>query len=190
MKLILRRSFLKMAAAVLPSSSLLSPSQDAAPPIKPVKVSAGSDREGKTRAVGVSSTTYKVLTAETSGAMFVMEQANQKKGGPPRHRHLSQDELFYVLEGEYIVEIGTQRFHLQAGDCVLGPRGIPHAYAFVGDSTGRMLLSYSPAGRMEAYFNDREKNGIKKGAYVSSSADAEMMKAYGMELIGPPLKIV
>lgn len=53
-----------------------------------------------------------------------------------------------------------------------------------------MLLSYSPAGRMEAYFNDREKNGIKKGAYASSSVDAEMMEAYGMELIGPPVNIV
>jgi len=35
----------------------------------------------KVPAVGVSSTTYKVLTAETSGTMFVMEQANAKKGG-------------------------------------------------------------------------------------------------------------
>jgi mannose-6-phosphate isomerase-like protein (cupin superfamily) len=151
-------------------------------------VSAGSDREGKIRTVGVSNTTYKVLTADTSGAMFVMEQANEKKGGPPRHLHFSQDELFYVLEGEYFVEVGTERFHLKAGDCVLGPRQIPHAWAFVGNSRGRMLLSYSPAGRMEEYFNDREKIGIKRGAYASA-AEAETMKAYGMQLIGPPLKL-
>jgi quercetin dioxygenase-like cupin family protein len=183
-----RRSFLKIAAAAIPGSTLLSQTMAPAPSAKAVKVPAGSDREGKTHSVGVSSTTYKVLTAETSGAMFVMEQANQKKGGPPRHRHFSQDELFYVLEGEYVVEVGSERFHLQAGDCVLGPRGIPHAWAFVGDSKGRLLLSYSPAGMMEAYFNDREKNGVKKGAYVSS-ADADMMKQYGMELIGPPIAI-
>lgn len=151
-------------------------------------VSAGSDHDGKTRNVGVSHTTYKVLTAETSGALFVLEQANEKKGGPTRHLHYSQDELFYVLEGEYIVEVGDERFHLKAGDCVLGPRMIPHAWAFVGNSKGRMLISFSPAGRMEAFFNDREKIGIKKGAYASA-AEAETMKTYGMELIGPPLKI-
>jgi len=183
-----RRSFLRMAAAAIPGSTLLSQTAATAISARPVKVFAGSDREGKSHTVGVSSTTYKVLTADTLGAMFVMEQANQKKGGPTRHLHFSQDELFYVIEGEYIVEIGAERFHLKAGDCVLGPRGIPHAWAFVGDSNGRMLLSYSPAGRMEAFFNDREKNGIKKGAYASST-DAETMKAYGMELIGPPLKI-
>jgi mannose-6-phosphate isomerase-like protein (cupin superfamily) len=183
-----RRSFLQIAATAIPASTLLAQRPIAAPSAKPTMVSAGSDREGKTRAVGVSSTTYKVLTAETSGAMFVIEQANEKKGGPTRHLHFSQDELFYVLEGEYVIEVGAERFHLKAGDCVLGPRGIPHAWAFVGDSKGRMLVSYSPAGRMEAFFNDREKIGIKKGAYAST-AEAETMKSYGMELVGPPLKI-
>ena len=151
-------------------------------------MSAGTDRERKVRTVGVSSTTYKVLTAETAGAMFVMEQANAKKGGPSRHLHFSQDELFYVMEGEYLVEIGTERFHLKAGDCVLGPRGVPHAWAFIGDAKGRLLLSYSPAGKMEDFFNHREQLGIGKGAYASTK-DAEAMRLYGMELHGPPLKI-
>jgi len=183
-----RRTFLQLAATAIPASSLLAQTSGTVQAAKPVLVSAGADREGKVHAVGVSSTTYKVLTAETSGAMFVMEQANSKKGGPTRHRHFSQDELFYVMEGEYIVEVGSERFHLKAGDCVLGPRGIPHAWAFVGDSTGRMLLSYSPAGKMEELFNHLEQLGVKKGTYASTQ-DAETMRAYGIELVGPALKI-
>jgi mannose-6-phosphate isomerase-like protein (cupin superfamily) len=136
----------------------------------------------------VSATTYKVLTAETAGAMFVMEQANAKKGGPTRHLHYSQDELFYVMEGEYVVEIGPDRFHLKAGDCVLGPRNVPHAWAFVGETKGRMLLSYSPAGRMEEFFSNREKLGLTKGKYTTAS-DGDLLKQYGMEYVGPPIDL-
>lgn len=183
-----RRSFLQFAAASISGGGLLAQTVDPSTASKPVLVSAGTDRQGKSRSVGVSTTTYKVLTAETAGAMFVMEQANAKKGGPNRHLHFTQDELFYVLEGEYIVEIGSERFHLKAGDCVLGPRQVPHAWAFVGDSTGRLLLSYSPAGKMEEFFNHREQLGIAKGTY-SSAKDADTLRTYGMEYIGPPLKI-
>ncbi len=191
MSQIVRRKFLQMAAltAAAPASSLFSHSQQTSPASKPALVPSGKDRESREHTVGLSHTTYKVLTADTEGAMFVMEQANAKKGGPTRHLHHGQDELFYVLEGEYIVEVGSNRFHLKAGDCVLGPREVPHAWAFVGDSTGRMLLTYCPAGKMEAFFNDREKNGIRKGTYSQTPQDAETMRAYGMELLGPPLKI-
>ena len=118
-----------------------------------------------------------------------MEQSNRKRGGPPRHLHHNEDELFYALEGEYIVEVGAERFFLKAGDCVLGPRGIPHVWAFVGDSAGRLLISFAPAGKMEAFFNEREKPGIKPGAYASTPSDATLLQAFGMELIGPPIKL-
>ena len=191
MSQILRRSFLQMVAAALalPGESVRGQSAVNSATGKAVLVSAGKDREGKEHAVGVSHTTYKVLTAETAGAMFVLEQANAKKGGPNRHLHHDQDELFYVIEGEYVVEVGSDRFHLKAGDCVLGPREVPHAWAFVGKSAGRLLLSYSPAGKMEQFFNDREKLGIKKGAYSSTPQEKEAMRMYGMEWIGPPLTI-
>ena len=183
-----RRSFIQFALVALPAP-LLAQNPSTVPATVPPLVSAGTDREGKKHTVGVSSTTYKVLTQATAGALFVMEQLNHKKGGPNRHLHYSQNELFYVMEGEYIIEIGPERFNLKAGDCVLGPRGIPHAWAFVGDSTGRMLISYVPAGKMEAFFNDREKLGIKPGAYSSTPAEAAALKPYGMEFVGPPIKI-
>jgi quercetin dioxygenase-like cupin family protein len=183
-----RRSFLQLALATIPSATLLAQSSETASSIKPVYVSAGSDREEKKHAIGISSTTYKILTKDTGGALFVLEQSNHKKGGPTRHLHHNQDELFYALEGEYIVEVGPERFHLKPGDCVLGPRGIPHAWAFAGDSAGRLLISFAPAGKMEAFFNEREQLGIN-GAYASTQNDAAMLRAFGMELVGPPLKL-
>ena len=180
-----RRSFLQFAVAALPAT-VLAQAVNPGSIARPVRVPAGADREKKRHAVGVSSTTFKVLTQDSGGALFVLEQSNERKGGPPRHLHHDVDELFYSLEGEYIVEVGSERFHLKSGDCVLGPREIPHAWAFAGGSPGRLLISFAPAGKMEAFFNERENRGIKPGAY---SNDAAFMHAFGMELIGPPLVV-
>lgn len=156
------------------------------PPI--AKVDAGKDREGRKRQIGVSATTYKVVTSETKGDLFVIEQANQRRGGPPLHVHHGEDELFYVLEGEYLVQVGDQRFVLKMGDCVLGPRGVPHAWAFSGSTTGRLLLSYTPAGKMEAFFNAWEQLGFIPGGY-SKEKDAALLRSYGMERVGPPIQL-
>jgi mannose-6-phosphate isomerase-like protein (cupin superfamily) len=185
MPVLQRRSFLQLALAAFPATVFAQTSAVASTE-KPVRVPAGEDREAKKRVIGVSSTTYKVLTHDTGGALFVMEQANQVKGGPPRHLHHGVDELFYALEGEYIVEVGSERVRLKPGDCVLGPREIPHAWAFAGGAPGRLLISFAPAGQMEAFFNEREKHGTKPGAYTT---DAAYMRAFGMELLGPPLVV-
>jgi quercetin dioxygenase-like cupin family protein len=107
---------------------------------KTAKVPSGQDRLNEQHNIGVSDTTFKVLSNETGGNLFVMEQGNHKKGGPPRHLHYNEEEYFYVLEGKYIVEVDTERFELGSGDSLLAPRKIPHAWAFVGDDKGRLLV--------------------------------------------------
>lgn len=184
MKIMHRRSFLELAVAALPAP-LFGQTAGPASPTTELRVPAGMDREGKKHAIGLSSTTYKVLTRDTAGALFVLEQSNHKKGGPRQHLHHGEDELFYSLEGDYIVEIGSDRFRLQTGDCVLGPRGIPHAWAFAGESAGRLLLSWAPAGKMEAYFNELERTATK----FSSPGDTVLMRSYGMELTGPAIVV-
>jgi|SRR5271170_5652093 len=179
-----RRSFLELALAALPLP-LLGQSPNTASSTAPSPVAAGTDREGKTRPLGPNSTSYKVLTRETGGALFVMEETNRRKGGPSQHFHHGEGELFYVLEGEYIIEVGAERFRLKTGDSVLGPRGIPHAFAFVGESTGRLLISYAPAGKMEAFF-DQITGITPPGKYVN---EAELLHVYGMELTGPAIAV-
>ena len=92
-------------------------------------------------------------------AQMSVEQANSVKGGPPRHLHYDQDELWYVLDGDYVVEIGSERHLLKPGDCILGPRRIPHAWAFVGDTRGRLLIAFTPAGKMQENFERNRKPG-------------------------------
>ncbi len=182
-----RRHMLSLALAAIPAGAL---AQTPTPPPLPSPglVPAAADREGRAaRSIGLSSTAYKVLTRDTGGAMFVMEQTNRKKGGPPRHVHHNEDELFFVLEGDYDVEVGGKRVSLHAGDCILGPRGIPHGWAHVGDTVGRLLISFAPAGKMEAFFAASEKMR-EPGKYVAGTADGDtLMREFGMEHTGPSL---
>ena len=182
MKLIHRRSFLELAVAALPAP-LFGQTPSLASPTAELRVPAGMDREGKEHAIGLSSTTYKVLTRDTAGALFVMEQSNHKKGGPRQHVHHGEDVTQKMVRAAAIVEVGSERFRLQTGDCVLGPRGVPHAWAFAGESAGRLLLSWAPAGKIEAYFNELERTGTR----FSSASDTVLMRSYGMELTGPAI---
>jgi quercetin dioxygenase-like cupin family protein len=152
-----------------------------------VKVGSGGDRFGRALRLPDGSPLFiKVATEDTGGAFFLTEQPSGKKGGPPKHFHLEEDEWFYCLAGEYIVEVGNQRHQLIPGDSVLGPRRVPHAFAFVGNTPGRLLIGFTPAGRMEQFFRDLEA----RGAYFGTGTDEDREVArqrYGIVNVGPPL---
>ncbi len=178
-----RRSFLSAAIAAYPLALIGQTNAPAS--AKAVRLTRGEDRLGEHHSIGVSTTDFKVLTKDSRGDLFVMEHTSPKKGGPPRHLHHNEDEWFYVIEGDYIAEIGSDRFRLKPGDSVLGPRGVPHAWAFVGDTPGRLLIAFAPANKMEAFFRDNAKRS-KDGEYLN---DAQVYRAYGLELLGPPLSV-
>ncbi|MEZ4623064.1 MAG: cupin domain-containing protein [Caldilineaceae bacterium] len=125
----------------------------------------------------------KVSSEDTNGGLFLLENVSNGKGGPPRHIHHEQEEWFYAVAGEFIVEIGGQRHHLKPGDSVLAPRQVPHVWAHVSEGTGRLLVTFQPAGAMEAFFEEFAK--------MTDPAPKEEMqqlfRAHGMEIVGPPL---
>jgi hypothetical protein len=63
-------------------------------------------------------------------------------------------DVFHTIEREYILEIGSERFRLKSGDSILAPREVPHAWAFVSDTAGKMLIAFAPAKKMEAFFRE------------------------------------
>jgi mannose-6-phosphate isomerase-like protein (cupin superfamily) len=142
---------------------------------------AGKDRFGEHRGLGISHIDFKANSS--GGQLLVLENVFHGKGGPPRHLHHSQDEWFYALEGKFIIEVGTERFSLSPGDSLLAPREVPHVWAHVGDNLGRILISFTPAGQMEAFFREVTK------ADAMPPQNAELWRRHGMELLGPPLPL-
>ena len=177
-----RRSFLKSAAAMFPAAGLgafsfgQTGSGPAAEGVHPV--GAGRDRLGETHSLGFSTIQFKVLPRETGSGLFVIEHTGLGHGGPPVHFHLHQDEWFYVMEGEVAFQLGEQRLHLHAGESVLGPRRVPHTFSSMGAAPSRVLLAFCPAGKMEHYFRDIQDPKVQ-------ASDAEVMRRYDMERIGP-----
>jgi quercetin dioxygenase-like cupin family protein len=148
------------------------------PPI--LRVAAGEDQFGEQRGLGISTIQFKVVPPDSNG-LLIIENTFREKGGPARHLHHDQDEWFYAVEGEFIVEVGAETFTLQPGDSLLAPRQVPHVWAYVGDTQGRMLIAFTPAGKMEAFFRQVTK------ANAMPPRDPELWRTHGMELMGPPL---
>ena len=42
------------------------------------------------------------------------------------HKHLNEDELFYVIQGELFIELTDKTLHLKAGEFVIIPKGTDH----------------------------------------------------------------
>ena len=158
------------------------PAQTPAPQPAALLVAAGADRFGVQRGLGISTIAFKV-TPQDSDGLLILENTFHAKGGPPRHLHYEQDEWFYAVEGTFLIEVGDDRMTLRPGDALLAPRGVPHVWASVGDQGGRILIAFLPAGQMEAFFR------VVTAADAMPPQDPELLRAHGMELLGPPLAV-
>lgn len=73
--------------------------------------------------------------------------------GPPPHIHETEDDSFYILEGELTFTVGAEEVVAQAGTFVLVPPGLEHTFANRGDEQVRLVNVHAPAGfdlRLEA----------------------------------------
>jgi quercetin dioxygenase-like cupin family protein len=87
-----------------------------------------------------------LLRAEqTGGRISVIETAPRPGAGPPLHHH-DFDESFYVLAGELTFQLGDETVVAGPGQLVFAPRGVPHAFANLGDVAARQLIVCTPAG--------------------------------------------
>jgi mannose-6-phosphate isomerase-like protein (cupin superfamily) len=111
-------------------------------------------------------------SAETTRGAFTLFEEVPPLVDTPRHVHGNEDELFYVLEGEHIFQVGEDEFRVGPGGLVFAPRGVPHAQRRVVPRTGRLLVLTSPAG-FEGFFRElaaaHEAGTLGPDAYASAS---------------------
>ena len=111
----------------------------------------------------------------TGGAFSIVEEIEPLD--TPRHVHEHEDELFYVLEGEHVFQVGDEEFHVGPGGLAFGPRGVPHAQRRVVPRTGRVLVLCSPAG-LEGFF--RELAEAERDGTIGPAAYARVSERYGI----------
>jgi oxalate decarboxylase/phosphoglucose isomerase-like protein (cupin superfamily) len=102
------------------------------------------------------------------------------------HVHHGQDEWFYVREGKFVVQVGDERFHLTAGDSLLAPRQMPHAFANVSE-TGRLIVAFQPAGSIERLFS---KVAAVNRLRIPTLEDWQnASRGTSVDIVGPPLNL-
>jgi quercetin dioxygenase-like cupin family protein len=97
--------------------------------------------------------TFLVTGDESGGAYFAMEALVPTGGGPPRHVHTREDEMFYVLDGDVEFTLGENTVVAGPGDFVNVPRGTVHCFRNTGAETARIILTFTPAG-IERWFEE------------------------------------
>lgn len=154
---------------------------------KGIKIKAGESRTGKhlkMKGVTLNVLDLKISSADTNGNLSVFEQIGfTPNGGPPLHIHPNQDEYFYILEGEYQFQVDQTKYHLKPGDTIFLPRNIQHAFIQLTEKA-RVLVSYSPAGKMESFFETTD-------SWTTPPSDNLIKKTFAdhdMIVVGPPLE--
>ena len=105
--------------------------------------------------------TYKVSSRRTGGAYAMFEVATPLGAGPPPHVQHREDESFYVLEGEYDFLVESRTLRVGAGSLLYIPKGTLHGHQSVGAGVGRMLVTQTPGGLYERFF---EEVGMPSGS--------------------------
>ncbi len=94
-----------------------------------------------------------VATAESGGALALLEySAPPGFRGPAPHWHAVLTETFVGLDGAPRLRAGDQETTLAAGEVVLVPPRVVHAFSNPGDRPARFLVAITPGMGLEGYF--------------------------------------
>ncbi|MGI5127393.1 quercetin 2,3-dioxygenase [Pseudonocardia sp. CA-107938] len=133
--------------------------------------------------------TLKATGEQTRGALTVAEFVNPPGFAPPLHRHLQEDEAFYVLEGEARFHCGDEVLDAGPGDFVLLPVGLPHTFVVGSGGPLRTLQLTTPSGferfAAEAGEPARERR-LPDPAPVDPVLLGHIAATHAVELLGPP----
>lgn len=181
-----RRKFLLSTATALPVLGFAhtSPStQERSKKAFVVKASESRFKE-KTLIGGKNPNDIKISAKDTGNNLAIFEYVGHEKGGPPLHVHLKQDEVFYIVEGEYLFQVGDEQHNLKAGDTIFLPRNVPHTFAQLSEQ-GKMFFLFQPAGKMEDFFRANEA----MSGPPTPEQGAKLFADHEMKVVGPPLQM-
>jgi len=122
---------------------------------------------------------FKATAAATDGRFSLMERTLPPGGRmPPAHRHVGNDEAYFVLDGTVEFHVGDEVFDGAPGTFVLVEAGEGHTFGNTSAAPARLLVLHAPA--LDGYFADLE---VLWAAPEPPERDDELalMRRYGME---------
>jgi quercetin dioxygenase-like cupin family protein len=127
----------------------------------------------------------KLCAEDTGGAITVCTVTSRPGLGPPPHKHVAMDEMFFVESGTFEFLIGDRTVISEPGTTVLVPRGAMHYYKNVGITEGRFASFHFPGG-FENFFLEAGVECIDPTkpptALIDPARMMELMQEHGMEM--------
>ena len=120
---------------------------------------------------------------DTGGALSVVESHDVPGGGPPPHIHHREDETFQVLEGEYEFTVGGKTILAKPGATLFAPRGLPHTYRCLSQTTGKLMVVLTPPG-FEEFFE--EIGALNAQQQQDIPRVLEIARQFELEILPPP----
>jgi mannose-6-phosphate isomerase-like protein (cupin superfamily) len=133
-----------------------------------------------------------VSGASNASRLSVLEHLMPYGEAPPIHVHHDEDEIFHILEGEMVLELGGERISASAGQTVLAPRGVPHGFHVVSPQGVRCLTI--TCGGFEAMVRQASRPAAERRLPDPVEPTEEMQRTLGaicaeqrIDLLGPPI---
>lgn len=123
-------------------------------------------------------------TAQSNGAMSIIDSVSPPEAGPPRHIHHDADEIFVVLTGDVEFWLEGTSFVRTPGETVFVPRGKEHTFRVVSDQPSRHLVILTPGG-FESFFTEMAQ--CRASIPDDMPAIEEAAKRHQLSFTGPPL---
>jgi mannose-6-phosphate isomerase-like protein (cupin superfamily) len=156
---------------------------------EPVRPYLRRDGEGEALWFLGSLMTAKATGADTGGRLTVVEFVNPPAFAPPLHRHLNEDEMFYVLSGTAGFRCDGETFLAGPGDFVLLPARLPHTFIVGPDEPLRTIQITTPSGfeQFAAEVGEpAQARRLPDPGPIDPAALSHAAARHAIEILGPP----
>lgn len=122
---------------------------------------------------------FKATASDTQGRFSFMERTLPPAGRmPPAHRHVGNDEAYFVLEGAVEFHVAGEVFEGEPGTFVLVSAGEAHTFGNTGAVPARLLVLHAPA--LDGYFEELERLWASPDP-PDRETELRLMRRHGME---------
>jgi len=137
-----------------------------------------------------------ISSVDTQNQLYIAggtKNSYNKKGGPALHIHHEDDEIFYIVSGEFLFQLEDKIFLGKAGDTIFAPKGIAHTYANpIDNNPGELLTIHNPISpNLEKFYEVFSRVGYMNDKMLKENFDpetlADLMK--NNVFVGPPIDV-
>lgn len=114
-----------------------------------------NDNEGEAFQLRDGRAIVKIKISKQQGSQSISFLASSLPPGDviPIHKHLNEDEFFFVHKGSGIFTLGEKQYPIKEGAVIIVPKGTWHGLQNTGDENIELRFGYTPAGS-EGYFRE------------------------------------